>query len=178
MATEIEFEKTYLLKSLPFGLKQAKSVLIRDVYVPDTVNHAHLRLRQKDDTFVITKKQPVLGSDSSKQYEYTIELNKEEFEALSKCSNKDFVKRRYFLELAGRPAEVDVYHEKLEGLVVVDFEFDNETQKDNFETPDFVLADVTQEEATAGGFLAGKSIDDIMPLIAKYNYKKLDVSLI
>lgn len=177
MATEIEFEKTYLLKSLPSGIKQAKSVLIRDIYIPNTVSHAHLRLRQKDDTFVITKKQPVSGSDSSKQYEYTIELNKEEFGALAKCSNKDFIKRRYFMELAGHPAEVDVYQDKLEGLVAVDFEFDNETEKDNFKTPDFVLADVTQDEAIAGGFLAGKSIDDIMPLIAKYEYKKLEVNL-
>lgn len=177
MATEIEFEKTYLLKSLPSGIQQARSVLIRDVYIPDTSNHAHIRLRQSDDTFVITKKKPVSGTDSSIQYEYTIELDKDEFESMAKCSSKDFVKRRYFMELAGHPAEVDVYGEKLEGLAVLDFEFKTEEEMRNFKTPDFVLADVTQDEAIAGGFLAGKSIDEIMPLISKYNYKKLELSL-
>lgn len=177
MATEIEYEKTYLLKSLPVGIEAADSVLIRDIYIPQTSSHAHLRLRQKDDTYVITKKQPVVGSDSSKQYEYTIELEKNEFEALANCSNKSFVKRRYFMNLSGRPAEVDIYHEMLEGLAVVDFEFDSEIEKDEFVTPDFVLADVTQDEAIAGGFLAGKLIDDIMPLLEKYGYKKLGSNL-
>jgi CYTH domain-containing protein len=177
MATEIEFEKTYLAKSLPIGIENAKSVLIRDIYVPQTVGHAHLRLRQKDDIYVITKKQPVLGNDSSYQHEYTIELEKDEFDAMASCSSKDFVKRRYFMEFSGRQAEIDVYLEKLEGLVVIDFEFDSESEKDAFEMPIFVLADVTQDEATAGGFLAGKSIEDIMPLLTKYGYKKLEVNL-
>lgn len=177
MATEIEYEKTYLVKSLPKGLASAKSVLIRDIYIPDAARHAHLRLRQTEDKYVITKKYPVAGDDSSQQYEHTIDLDKDEFEALADCSSKDFIKRRYYMELAGRPAEVDVYLEKLQGLVVVDFEFDNETAMNQFETPDFVLADVTQDEAIAGGFLAGKSIDDIMPLLAKYNYEKLEINL-
>jgi len=177
MATEIEYERTFLLKSLPEGIENAKSVLISDVFVPDTARHPHLRLRQKDDTYVITKKVPIKEGDSSQQYEHTIELEKEEFEALAGCSKKRFVKRRYFMNLAGRPAEVDVYHELLEGLAVVDFEFDSESEKDKFATPDFVLVDVTQDEVLAGGFLAGKSLDDIMPLISKYGYMKLESNL-
>ncbi|MCX6728814.1 MAG: hypothetical protein NTV39_03530 [Candidatus Saccharibacteria bacterium] len=177
MATEIEYEKTYLLKSLPDGIEKADSVLIRDVYIPDTARHPILRLRQKDDSYVITKKCPVTGTDSSIQYEHTIELEKDEFEALAGCSKKDFVKRRYFMNLAGRSAEVDIYHERLTGLAVIDFEFDNESEKDDFETPDFVLADVTQDESIAGGFLAGKSIEDILPLLSKYGYNKLETNL-
>ncbi|MDK2898871.1 MAG: hypothetical protein PWQ10_58 [Patescibacteria group bacterium] len=177
MSTEIELEKTYLAKSLPIGIKEARSVLIHDVYIPESVAHAHLRLRQKDDSYVITKKYPVVGNDSSKQYEYTIELEKDEFMALAKCSNKDFTKRRYFMDLDGFPAEIDVYQDKLLGLVVIDFEFNNEADKDTFITPDFVLADVTQDEAIAGGFLAGKSIDDIMPLLVKYGYEKMEINL-
>lgn len=177
MSTEIELEKTYLAKSLPAGIKKAKSVLIRDIYIPESAGRAHLRLRQKDDSYVITKKQPVSGDDSSKQYEHTIELEKDEFMAIATCSNKDFTKRRYLMDLAGHPAEVDVYEGKLLGLVVIDFEFDSETEKDAFVTPDFVLADVTEEEAIAGGYLAGKSIEDIMPLLDKYGYKKMEINL-
>jgi len=177
MSTEIELEKTYLVKSLPVGIQKARSVLIRDIYIPESVGHAHLRLRQKDDSYVITKKYPVAGEDSSKQYEHTIELEKAEFDAMAKCSNKDFTKRRYFMELAGHPAEVDVYQDKLLGLAVIDFEFNYEDEKNAFITPDFVLADVTQDEAVAGGFLAGKSIDDIMPLLDKYGYKKVEINL-
>jgi len=177
MATEIEYERTFLLKSLPEGIENAKSVLIRDVFVPDTVRHPHLRLRQRDDSYVITKKVPVAELDSSIQYEHTIKLEQVEFEALAGCSSKGFLKRRYFMNLAGRPAEVDVYLEELRGLVVIDFEFDDESSKDKFETPDFVLADVTQDEVLAGGYLAGKSLEDIMPKLEQYGFKKLEHKL-
>ena len=173
MATEIEYELTFLASGLPHGLEETQSVLIHDVYVPVSANHAVLRLRQTDDKYVITKKQPIHDGDSSKQLEHTIELSREEFEALTNCSNKDFVKRRYYMELNGYPAEIDVYQEKLTGLVTIDFEFDSEVAKNSFVAPDFVLADVTQEEAIAGGFLAGKSIDDIMPKLKRYGYKKI-----
>jgi CYTH domain-containing protein len=179
MATEIEFEKTYLLKALPDGIEQADSVLIRDVYIPQTADHAHLRLRQKNDKYVITKKCPVngLGGDPTHSYEHTIELIPEEFEALASRSNKDFIKRRYFMKLAGRSVEIDVYGEKLAGLAVVDFEFDSKSEMDAFEMPDCALADVSNEEATAGGYLAGKSIEEIMPQLEKYGYKKLEINL-
>jgi hypothetical protein len=35
------------------------------------------------------------------------------------------------------------------------------------------LADVTQEEFIAGGWLAGKKYSDIESFLNKYNYKKL-----
>jgi CYTH domain-containing protein len=171
MATEIELERTYLLKALPENLSDFPSEIIHDVYIPESSAHAHLRLRHRGDRYEITKKMPTNGNDSSKQFEHTISLEKEEFEALAKSSSKDFVKRRYIIEVDGREAELDVYQEKLAGLVVIDFEFDNEDEMRAFATPDIALADVTQEEAVAAGFLAGKSLDDIRPLLEKYNFE-------
>lgn len=173
MATEIELEKTYLLKALPDGIENAKSVTIHDVYIPEEASHAQIRLRHKGDSYVITKKCPISGDDSSRMYEHTIDLTKDEFDALAKNSKKDFIKTRYFMNLCGRSAEVDVYHDKLEGLAVIDFEFDNEQDLNAFQTPDFVQADVTQDETTAGGFLAGKSIDEIAKRLEKYGFKKI-----
>lgn len=175
MATEIEYEKTYLAKSLPEGLEDAKSVLIHDVYIPESAGHAHLRLRRKDDTYVITKKHPVTEGDSSMQYEHTIELEKEEWEALAACSKKEFVKRRYFMKIDGHDAEVDVFEEKLAGLVTIDFEFSSEAEKETFSMLSICLADVTQEEFVAGGYVSGKSYEDIEPNLRKYNYKRIEV---
>lgn len=174
MATEIEYEKTYLLKRLPEGIENAASVTIRDTYIPVTANHANLRLRAKNDTFVLTKKTPVNNGDSSVQYEHTIVLTKDEYDAIASCSTKDFVKRRYFMKIAGRDAEIDVYGEKLQGLAVIDFEFATEEEKDAFVMPDICLADVTQEEAIAGGYIAGKSYEDIAVVLQKYGYRKLE----
>lgn len=168
MPAEVELEKTYLMQSLPDGIEKFDSIKIHDIYVPETAGQAILRLRQKGDEYEITKKVSPKDDGFSSHIEYTIPLSKEEFEALAQCSNKDFVKRRYFVQLAGRDAEVDVYEGSLEGLIVVDFEFASEEEMNSFATPDFVLADVTPELAISGGYLAGKSFADILPRLAKY----------
>ncbi len=56
---------------------------------------------------------------------------------------------------------------------MVDFEFKNLKEKDAFTMPDFCLAEVTQEEFTAGGMLCGKDFADIEENLEKFNYKKL-----
>lgn len=175
MSTEIEYEKTYLPKRLPEGLDMSSSVLIRDIYIPEEARHSVLRLRAKDTAYVITKKTILHGSDSSTMNEETIPLSADEYTSLARCSTKGFVKRRYFVEINGYSAEVDVFEEKLAGLVLIDFEFNSEAEKEAFVVPDVCFADVTQEEGLAGGILAGKSYEDIEPMLKKYEYIKLEV---
>lgn len=170
MATEIELERTYLVKALPDNLDTFPSEIIHDIYVPAEASHAHLRLRHRGDRYEITKKVPTDGNDSSKMFEHTISLEKEEFDALAKSSSKDIKKRRYAIEVEGHPAELDVYLDKLAGLVVIDFEFSDEAQMRAFPTPSIALADVTQDHVTAAGYLAGKSLADIQPQLEKYGF--------
>jgi len=173
MATEIELEFTYLAKEIPEGLADSPSKMIVDVYYPAEVEHPSLRIRQNGDSYQMTKKENASGTDSSYKLEHTIELSREEFEALTKAPGKRVAKRRYYYEYKGHTAEIDVFEGELSGLVEVDFEFaDRETQY-AFKMPDFCLADVTQEAFAAGGMLAGKSYKDIEKELGKYNYKPL-----
>ena len=168
----IELEKTYLAKFIPNGLKNGKDML--DIYIPTETRHPVLRIRKNGEKYEMTKKYPVKEGDASKQHEFTIPLTKEEFEELSKSlKGKRTHKIRYNYEYHGRIAEVDVFQDLLEGLVVVDFEFENEEDKDSFEMPDFCLIEVTQEEFLAGGMICGKSYEDIKEKLEKFNYKKL-----
>ena len=66
----------------------------------------------------------------------------------------------------------------LYGLVVVDFEFNNEAERDVFEMPYFCLVDITQEDFIAGGMIAGKTYQDIAPELDRFNYKRLDFNLV
>jgi CYTH domain-containing protein len=84
-------------------------------------------------------------------------------------------KNRYKVTISGRPAEVDVFTGELNGLVVIDFEFDSPEEKAKFQPPTCCLADVTQEDFIAGGLLAGKSYQDIATDLERYNYKPLSV---
>jgi CYTH domain-containing protein len=172
---ELELEKTYLAKFLPADLKTARSEVISDVYVPETVDHATLRLRHRGDRYEITKKTPVDGNDSTRQNEHTIPLGQEEYEALAKCSEKVFIKRRYYCTIEGYEAEVDVYEAALAGLVVIDFEFSTDAQMLAFVPPAICLADVSQEAFAAGGKLAGKSYADIETNLKQYGYLPLKI---
>lgn len=172
----IEMEKTFLAKYLPEGLEDCKSKEIVDVYLPRGERHPVLRLRKKGDRYALTKKQPVDGKDVSRQKEQEIILSEKEFEALSSLDGKVLKKERYFYPYKDRVAEFDVFKGKLKGLVLVDFEFENEKKKDNFEVPPFCLKEVTDQEFIAGGMLCGKSISDIRDELDRFNYRELSFS--
>lgn len=169
----LELELTYLAKTLPENLRELPFKEIIDIYYPKDQDHPKLRLRKSGDTHEITKKQPVDENDKSKQLEQTIALTPEEFAALSQSEGKKVHKLRYYYEFEGRTAEIDVFQGPLEGLVVVDFEFDSEAEKNGFAMPDFCLADITQETFIAGGVICGKAYADIKNELDAFGYKKL-----
>lgn len=170
----IELEKTYLLKFLPEGLRDSKSKEIIDVYLPKNSVHPKLRLRKNGNKFELTKKTPVQDGDASRQTEQTIVLSEEEFNDLnSQLDGKRIHKIRYYYNYNGRTAEIDVFQDDLQGLILVDVEFDNLSERDGFAIPDFCLAEVTQELFIAGGMLCGKNYTDIEGDLEKFNYKSL-----
>ena len=170
---EIELERTFLLKKFPADLKNLKSMEVSDIYIPLAARHPHLRIRKKGEKFEITKKHPAEGNDSSRFSEETIPLTKEEWLELATVQGKRVRKIRHYYQFDSNMAEIDVFQDDLQGLVLVDFEFKTAEEKDNFSMPDFCLAEVTQEELTAGGFLAGKKYEEIEEKLRKYGYKKL-----
>ena len=173
MNKEVELELTFLAKELPKDIRAVEPTRIVDIYIPDAPGHSHLRLRQKGENYEITKKMPVVEGDASRQIEQTIPLTKEEFTALSSCSKKRVSKDRCSVEVEGKLAEIDVFIDELEGLVLIDFEFSTVNEKSAFKIPSIALADVTQEDFIAGGLLAGKIYNDITPELERLNYKRV-----
>lgn len=169
----IELERTFLPKFLPDGLEKCKSCEIFDIYIPKSSIHPILRIRKIDGKFEITKKIPVENKDASHHEEKTISLSEKEFEALSSVSGKTIHKTRYYYEYGGKMLEIDVFNGPLEGLVLVDLEFQSENEKNNFPIPPFCLADVTNEWFSAGGMLCGKSYSDIETELKKFGYVKI-----
>lgn len=168
----IELETTYLAKYLPERLESCKAREILDVYLPKTAAHPVLRLRKSGERYEMTKKAPVEAGDASRQEEQTIRLAREEFDELAKLEGKRLRKIRYYYPCRGKTAEIDVFQDALRGLVLVDFEFETQEEKEAFATPEFCLADVTQEEFVAGGMLCGKSYADIEGELRKFGYSK------
>lgn len=169
----VELERTYLAKSLPPGLESLEKKDLLDIYIPEAHEHPYLRIRKNGEKYEITKKKPIEDGDRSRQLEQTIPLEEEEFTDLAKLPGKRIHKLRHYLPYENRTAEVDVFQDKLAGLVLVDFEFASEAEKEAFPMPDFYLCEVTQETFLAGGYLAGKSFADIAAQLEQFAYKPL-----
>ncbi len=173
-SSEIELEYTYLAAQLPEEIKGVMPKRLVDVYIPEvTHTHPHLRVRQKGNTYEITKKSPLNDGDSSVMVEQTIPLDSVEFEHLSKSSTVKIVKDRYNVTINNYPAEVDIFLEGLSGLVLIDFEFASVKDKQSFVAPDICFADVTQEGFLAGGLLAGKTYADIEDDLIRFGYEPI-----
>lgn len=172
----IELERTFLLKYLPFVLSSKEFKDCIDIYLPINSKHPHLRIRKIGNIYEMTKKQPV-KDDSSEQSEQTIILSEDEFKDISKIRGLLVHKHRYVYKIGKVKAELDVFQDNLLGLILIDFEFNSVFEKNNFVAPDFCLAEVTQEEFIAGGYLAGKKFQDITKQLKKYGYKFAKVSL-
>ncbi|EET89767.1 MAG: hypothetical protein LVQ97_02450 [Candidatus Micrarchaeales archaeon] len=173
MVDSIELERTFLIKYIPEGLNDCDHEEMLDIYIPRSSSHPHIRIRKAGNRYEITKKEPVLGRDSSKQLEQTIRLTKEEYDEFALLEGKRVHKTRYFYPYEGMRAEIDVFSGSLKGLILVDFEFKNENGMQSFEIPEFCLADVTQEEFLAGGTLCGKSYSDIEDRLNRLGYAKI-----
>jgi CYTH domain-containing protein len=172
---EIELEKTYLLKNLPEGWKDFSCKEVFDIYFPVEAKHPVLRLRKKGDSYEMTKKEPA-GEDLSEIPEHTIHLSKGEFESLAGLAGKKVRKMRYFFDHGGVRAELGIFKDDLEGLALIDFEFDSVEKKNTFKQPDFCLVDVTNEEMFAGGMLCGKKYSDVEKRLKELGYSPIRVS--
>lgn len=168
---QTEIETTYLANSLPELIKGLEGRTIIDTYFPAEAVHPHLRIRQKGASYTLTKKTKVNPDDASTQTEENVELTKEEFDALNAGHGKTVAKIRYEVPLDGHTAEIDVFTGALEGLVLVDVEFPSSEARDAFVKPDFCGTDVTQEDFIAGGMLAGKTFEDILPDLNRLGYR-------
>lgn len=165
-----ELERTFLIKYLPENILNGEYKQIIDIYFPVDSKHPKLRLRKRGDEYELTKKTLVNEGDASNQIEQTITLSEDEYQSIAKLPGKKIHKLRYKYDYNGYICEIDVFKENLEGLILVDFEFDNLEDLNNFQMPDFCLADVTQVDFIAGGMLAGKTIDEVKDKLQDLNY--------
>jgi len=173
-----ELERTYIAKKLPAKLRTFPSKKMLDLYIPSTSTHPGLRVRKQGNIYQITKKRPISKGDASRQTEETILLSSDEYKELSSLEGKRIVKTRYYYKQGKTNFEIDVFHEGLEGLVLVDVEFSSVEEKDAFVMPGFCLAEVTQEKFIAGGMLCGKTYSDIQKNLNRFGYKKLNLYLL
>jgi len=167
----VERERRYLLRDLPEGMTRADPHLqITDNYMTDS----RLRLRKVREprtnkwTVKFTQKFAPNPDDLSRTIITNTYLNALEAEVLSSIFNSNEIrKNRYPFEFDGRNFSVDMFLGDLFGLVLAETSFETDEELDNFPTPPFALADVTNESPFSGGRLCELTFSDVRAEIAK-----------
>lgn len=154
-----EIEKKYLVDSIP-SVSNFKFYEIIQAYLSF---EPEIRIRKKNDEFFLTQK----GSGSLIRKEIETKINEISYSILfSLIQSKIINKTRIEIPLSKNIiAELDIYHDELEGLVTVEVEFASEDQANNFNKPDWFGKEITVNDKYKNKNLANATQKEIKKLI-------------
>lgn len=134
----MEIEKKYLLTKIPFDLSSFEKKEISQGYL---CTSPVVRIRKSNDKYTLTYK----GEGLMAREEYNLPLTKESYNQLSsKIDGILIEKTRYLIPLENNlTAELDVFHGKLDSLMLVEVEFNSIEAANAFVPPSWFGEDVT-----------------------------------
>ena len=142
-----EIERKFKVEALPEHLLAPGSA-IRQGYL--SVAPVEIRLRAQDAGRELTVKS--LGG--LRRVEVTLALSPGQFDELWPLATAFVEKIRHGVELDDAVADLDIYGGKLEGLLVVEVEFDSEEQAGSFTPPDWFGDEITEDSRFRNAALA------------------------
>jgi adenylate cyclase len=134
-----EIERKFLVKG-EFRHLAINNIQITQTYLSVDPQKT-IRLRISDNKAFLTIKSPVgKESFSRNEWEYIIPIEDAK-EIMQLCLPGKIVKTRYLISSGKHAFEVDVFHDKNEGLVIAEIELSSENE--HFEIPDWLGEEVT-----------------------------------
>lgn len=165
----IEYERRFLLRTLPGGLDTTRSMLIRDTYWPET----RMRLRRMfnpDGTIQavkLTQKYLAPGQPPEETTITNIYLNEAEHEMFAQLPGLLLTKQRTLYLHQGSGYSIDVFEGPLTGLILAELEAGHDSLPSGA-VPPFAVAEVTAEPAFAGGELVRTSGQSLAELLGRW----------
>jgi adenylate cyclase len=152
LSSNREIERKFLVRKLPADLTSYPNNEIAQGYLVSLDDGLQVRLRKSGERYLLTYKR---GTGNVRE-EREVELTAKQFDALWPATEgKRLAKTRYEIPLGDRTVEIDVYHDRHEGLVVAEVEFDREEAAKDFQPPEWLGADVTGDPRYSNQLLAG-----------------------
>lgn len=145
----MEIERKYLVRKLPENLEQYNKKKIAQGYL---CTEPVVRIRRSNDDYYMTYK----GDGLMVREEYNLPLTQEAYEHLRpKIDGLLIAKTRYLIPLDNKlTAELDVFEEDLNGLVIVEVEFNTVEEASAFHAPDWFGEDVTNSGKYHNSYLS------------------------
>lgn len=139
----IETERKFLVRG-EFRHLAVKELKITQAYL-STDPDKTIRIRISDEKAYITIKGHTTGKSISRsEWEFSIPLADAK-EMMKLCIDGKIVKSRYLIPAGKHTYEVDVFHDKNEGLVIAEIELSSDDEK--FEIPEWLGEEVTGNPA-------------------------------
>ena len=145
----MEIERKYLVRKLPENLEQYNKKKIAQGYL---CTEPVVRIRRSNNDYYMTYK----GDGLMVREEYNLPLTQEAYEHLRpQLGGLLIAKTRYLIPLDGKlTAELDVFEEDLNGLVIVEVEFNTVEEANAFHAPDWFGEDVTNSGKYHNSYLS------------------------
>lgn len=145
----MEIERKYLVRKLPENLEQYNKRKIAQGYL---CTEPVVRIRRSNADYYMTYK----GDGLMVREEYNLPLTQEAYEHLRpKIDGLLIAKTRYLIPLDNKlTAELDVFEEDLNGLVIVEVEFNTVEEANAFHAPDWFGEDVTNSGKYHNSYLS------------------------
>ena len=150
----MEIERKYLVRKLPENLEQYNKKKIAQGYL---CTEPVVRIRRSNDDYYMTYK----GDGLMVREEYNLPLTQEAYEHLRpKIDGLLIAKTRYLIPLDNKlTAELDVFEEDLNGLVIVEVEFNTVEEANAFHAPDWFGEDVTNSGKYHNSYLSQRGLN-------------------
>lgn len=134
----MEIERKFLVKYLP-DLTNSKKIIIEQAYL--NLN-PEIRIRKENDKYFYTTKSSgdLVRRESNKEID-SLTYYKLKENIIGNIINKT----RYLINYNNYLLEIDIYEGFLEGLIVVEVEFETEEEAHLFEIPMFFGREITYE---------------------------------
>lgn len=145
----MEIERKFLVNKMPEALENYEKIEIEQGYISTKPT---IRIRKANEKYILTVKSKV-GSCKKKGYpivnqESEIEITEKEYVHLKEKFISSFLKKtRYLIQLeAGLKAELDVFKDRLSGLIFAEVEFTSVEEANAFNKPDWLGKDVSNDK--------------------------------
>jgi predicted adenylyl cyclase CyaB len=164
-----EIERKFLMDGIPLEIKlnSLNKVEITQAYL-FVDDKKELRIRKEGEKFLQTVK---IG-EGLRRREIEVEIGEHAFKELLGIAIGDVIeKTRYTLPYKQKQISIDVYHGKLEGLMIGEVEFGSEEDAKSFVSPSWFGKEVTGDKSYSNSTLAVSS-DALESLLRKCSEKE------
>ena len=144
----LEIEKKWVVDKdkIPYDLSKADCFDIVQTYINYLPEIRVRQITHKGHTWYMMALKRWVNSDALVREESDFYITKEEYEnTVGKGLDSTIYKKRYQFDVDGLTYAVDIFEGDLDGLAYLEIEFESEELANSFETPDWIIKDVTND---------------------------------